>query len=801
MKKIITTCLALLFSVTIALGQTGIGIPSLTAPENEAENRMPNVIFNWTAVIGATGYHVLLATDEDFNNIVLDTITNLSALQNQYLAFNTTHYWKVRTVIDGNFSEWSETRSFKTFEKIVLDKPNNGSNNNEATVQLKWRRNIGGTNNPLSGFTKFQIQVSKDFNFGYFNREFTSQENLHDIALFDESTGWVIGEAGALFEISDGEINPDNAFEGSSADLKDIAFLNDQHGYIAGSDGFVAEFANGNWSILEDETLEGVNFNSVYIADENTAWFAGDEGVIVILENGSFTKESLEIVLDNGNGNDTLRPDINALAFEGSLGFAVGSPANDTIPGFYKYDGTAWSLPFYNSPGISTDVINDLHIVSDTDVWACGENGTILNLNANILVELENDIEFEDHLFSVSHLNEHLLFTTVEGQILTFKPFTGEWETIPSTLTGNLLGSVVNGEHLVAVGEGGAVLTYDPTILPFENPSWDIFKTFKISTDDTLELANIYFKEIYAWRMRAVHDEDESSWSDVWLFSNKSQITLDKPANNSVQQNLSFDISWKSFKGSTEYEYQVHPNESFSNAVTFITPNLSATVPKLLFGQDYYWRVKGLNQRDTSDWSTAWKFTTPNAVNLIGPSDGLDSLELKPLLRWEQIKGITFYNIQHADNENFDNAISFLQETDDTQTAPSYRPFNNLNEDTQYFWRVRALTQQDTSDFSPVWSFTTRGPVGINELFNNQNVSIFPNPASENAVLNIGMVEPVTARMQLVDITGREVFSEELRLSAGMNSIEMDLKNYTKGVYFISISNDKNVFTTKLIVK
>jgi hypothetical protein len=414
---------------------------------------------------------------------------------------------------------------------------------------------------------------------------------------------------------------------------------------------------------------------------------------------------------------------------------------------------------------------------------------------------LENDIEFEDHLFSVSHLNEHLLFTTVEGQILTFKPLTGIWEAVPSTLTGSLLGSVVNGEHLIAVGEGGTVLTFDPTIMPFENPSWDIYKTFQVSTDDTLALSNIYFKEIYAWRMRAVHDEDESSWSDVWLFSNKSQITLDKPANNSVQQNLSFDISWKTFKGCTEYEYQIHPNESFNNAVTFITPNLSATVPKLLFGQDYYWRVKGLNQRDTSDWSTVWKFTTPGDVTLVGPADGLDSLELKPLLRWEQIKGITFYNIQHADNENFDNAVSFLQETDDTQTAPSYRPFNNLNEDTQYFWRVRALTQQDTSDFSPVWSFTTRGPVGINELFNNQNVTIFPNPASENAVLNISMAEPMTAIMQLSDITGREVFSEALRLSAGMNSIEMDLQGYTKGVYFVSISNDKNSFTTKLIIK
>jgi hypothetical protein len=799
MKKIINTCLVLLFAVSLASAQSGIGIPSLNSPDDGAENRMPNVNLNWAAVIGATGYHLLLATDADFNTLVLDTVTNLSAIQNKDILFNTTYFWKVRTVINENFSDWSETRNFTTFEKLLLDKPTNGTSNHEADVQFKWKKNIGGTSNPISGFEKFQIQISTHYNFDFYDRNFDGSANLSDVVLIDEATGWIVGENGTLLKIFNNKIHVDNAFSEVEAQLNAVAFLNEQHGFVAGTDGFVARYHENNWTVIEDSAIEDISFNTVHIFNDSVALFAGDAGHLAWLNGDTFENKYLEFYFQNDTIIDTIRPNIHSVSFIDSIGFAVGSSINDTIPGIFKYSGGMWSM--YEDAQMGGHILNDLLIMEDSVIWACGEDGIILKVMNDSIVEIDTGLDYTESIHSVSHLNSNLIFTANDGQSLTFNMEQNEWKIMASSIVQDLTGSYIADNKLIMVGTSGTVLTFDPDILPFENPSWSIYKTFVEADNDTQNVSNMFFNEIYTWRMRAVHDQDESSWSDAWTFSNKNPILLDAPANNAAQQHLSFDISWKAFKGCTEYEYQVYPDESFGNAVTFITPELFAKVPNLFFGENYYWRVKGLNQRDTSDWSAVWSFSTPGSVTLVGPDDNMDSVELKPLLRWNQIKGIHCYNIQFSENEDFEGAESAYQETDDSQTEPSYRPFNFLNGKTEYFWRVRACTELDTSDFSPVWSFTTMSGVGISELFTDQNVAIFPNPASNNAVLNINISQPVKAIMQISDISAREVLSRELDLLAGSNNIDLNLQGYGKGVYFVAIRNDEGTFTTKLIIK
>jgi len=58
------------FTVVTAITAT----PAFTAPANNQINLNPNVPFTWATVTNATSYFVVIATDSDFNAVVLDTL-------------------------------------------------------------------------------------------------------------------------------------------------------------------------------------------------------------------------------------------------------------------------------------------------------------------------------------------------------------------------------------------------------------------------------------------------------------------------------------------------------------------------------------------------------------------------------------------------------------------------------------------------------------------------------------------------------------------------------------------------------
>ncbi len=157
MKKILFTTLSLLFVAVVAYGQLKIATPVLEAPNDEVTDQMPNVILNWSSVINATGYHVILATDANFTNPIVDMTGPLSAYQCESLFFNTSYFWKVRSIKGEEFSDWTEARSFTTFSAMILDDPGDGDDGEEAEIQFEWKDKVGG--NKLAGLTFYQLQV------------------------------------------------------------------------------------------------------------------------------------------------------------------------------------------------------------------------------------------------------------------------------------------------------------------------------------------------------------------------------------------------------------------------------------------------------------------------------------------------------------------------------------------------------------------------------------------------------------------------------------------------------------------
>ena len=92
--------------------------------------------------------------------------------------------------------------------------------------------------------------------------------------------------------------------------------------------------------------------------------------------------------------------------------------------------------------------------------------------------------------------------------------------------------------------------------------------------------------------------------------------------------------------------------------------------------------------------------TTPGNVSLSSPTGGQTDVSIAPTLSWQADPNVNDYTVELSDNSNFNNVI-FSQITDDTSVNVP-----ELDENTQYFWRVSAANDCSSGNFTSA-GFTT----------------------------------------------------------------------------------------------
>lgn len=94
---------------------------------------------------------------------------------------------------------------------------------------------------------------------------------------------------------------------------------------------------------------------------------------------------------------------------------------------------------------------------------------------------------------------------------------------------------------------------------------------------------------------------------------------------------------------------------------------------------------------------------------------------------------------------------------------------------------------------------TVMNDVSINELSNNVSVSVYPNPSNGEISLTIaGFTGELN--MEVMNIAGQVVASSKIEVKKSFKA-DFDFSTLAKGVYYIKLSNNDSVKTTKLIIK
>lgn len=93
---------------------------------------------------------------------------------------------------------------------------------------------------------------------------------------------------------------------------------------------------------------------------------------------------------------------------------------------------------------------------------------------------------------------------------------------------------------------------------------------------------------------------------------------------------------------------------------------------------------------------------------------------------------------------------------------------------------------------------------GINETMKTQNedtshvLNIFPNPASQEINVEIQNLDTQKVEISIFDESGKKVYSQTF---FNKNIVNVDVKNFPKGIYVLKVETDKQNYSKKIIIK
>jgi photosystem II stability/assembly factor-like uncharacterized protein len=764
MKRILLATLLISLAGLLNLkAQQRIYTPELSLPENEAVDQMPDVVLDWNGVTGGnTGiiiYDIQLDSDPAFPNPTNFQTEFLTAVQASDLLFGGTYYWHVRAKDGNDVSPWSETRSFRVIRRVVLTGPNDASTTND-TVKLQW--------NQITGVTQYDYQLDTVY---FWKPENSGQTGtLYSASVVDDTHSWIVG-AGGVILFNDGTSWTEQE-SNLSTDLYGVYFVDANNGWAVGKGGKISYFNGTAWAAQTSPVT--TDLNAVYMLDATNGWAVGKSGAVLHYNGSAWTSQF------------TATKDLASIyAADASHAWAAGK--GGLVIG---YNGTSWSV---QDLGGTIKDFSSLAFTSANDGWVVGKTGTIFHYQNGTWTTYVQSVTTKDlnGIFFLDSENGYIVGKT--GTLLSFDGI--DWSSQSATVTTNFTGIGFRGTTGFITGESGTIIAYNDEA--FSSPMATIRNVDGAATMQLV--SDLLFGTQYYWRMRAKHSQDVSTWSGARSFNTRSTVTLDSPDDASVDEFLDVSLEWKNqFSPEVTYDVQIDDDPNYGSPMSLSTDEVTIAAQQLKFGITYYWRARALHAFDISDWSESRSFTTINHVELVSPEDAETNVKISPMLTWTAQTGIASYQVMLASTNTFANPVTnaIVEIGDNTYNVPVV-----LNKDAVYYWKARAVNGLDTSGWSPVWSFRTAPPVGIEEPGLEARLNIFPNPVNNTVYVQLKDKQALTLNLTITDLVGMKVADRKITLDSGTRIIDVDVSTLQEGIYLMRIEGKESSYTKKIIIK
>jgi photosystem II stability/assembly factor-like uncharacterized protein len=197
-------------------------------------------------------------------------------------------------------------------------------------------------------------------------------EVLNGVCLLSKKKGWACGNNGLVLKF-DGEVwEAVDTGMAKNENLMSIAFANENEGWVVGTHGTILHYNSGSWSLDASQTQELLY--GLAVSPSRAIWVAGSNGTLLTYNGVSWGKIA---GITGPTAGTTLVEDLYDVGFSGpNSGWAVGN--RGTI---LRFDGQKWQS-FPASP--TTERINSVSVINDSQAWAVGAYGTILRFNGTV---------------------------------------------------------------------------------------------------------------------------------------------------------------------------------------------------------------------------------------------------------------------------------------------------------------------------------------------------------------------------------------------------------------------------------
>ncbi len=253
----------------------------------------------------------------------------------------------------------------------------------------------------------------------------------------------------------------------------------------------------------------------------------------------------------------------------------------------------------------------------------------------------------------------------------------------------------------------------------------NLFDEQILDADTGATVENLEDDTRYWWRVIAIDEQDNATYSnETWYFDTyipdpPDPFTLALPDSGAVIEEdtvvvywnpatdpdsgdvVTYTVQWSMFAGFHEYAQATTPDTFLS--INGLEDQILAELDELPDDINVFWRVLAVDLYEDTTWATpedGWSFhvsyehSPPLAFDLVSPADGDTSFVSNPLFTWETAidpdpgDSVETYTLVWAEDAAFTIGVDSVITTDTSYTV------EDLTDDTQYWWKVRA---QDTN--------------------------------------------------------------------------------------------------------
>ena len=310
----------------------------------------------------------------------------------------------------------------------------------------------------------------------------------------------------------------------------------------------------------------------------------------------------------------------------------------------------------------------------------------------------------------------------------------------------------------------------------------------------------------------------KSDWNtntNSWIFSSKYEYTYD--ANNNISSEIFslWDTITNSWINNSKREYTYDAN---NNLTSEIWSSWDTSTNSWIDGNKYEYTYDANNNLISEIWSS-WDTSTNSWIDYYKYEytyDANNNLTSEIFSYWEtSINSWIFsYKYEYTYDAN-NNLYTYIYSNWDTSTNSwiLYSKYELTYDLTISIDNVLAPYNMYVGSNNPILSyfnynyngsdFVLYGKeifyysdiTGINELTDNCNVLIYPNPANDYLMINTTINENL--KIEIYTIRGQNVLSAECTNNA--SQMRIDISQLPAGIYFIRIANNQNNITKKFV--